>query len=75
MNQNNILVVMADQLTALALGCYGHAHAYTPHLDAFALNAMVFDATYSSSPLCTPARFAFMTGQQVSRAGGYDNAA
>ena len=36
---------------------------------------MVFDVAYSSSPLCTPARFAFMTGQQVSRTGGYENAA
>ncbi|MCY4275347.1 MAG: choline-sulfatase, partial [Gammaproteobacteria bacterium] len=29
---------------------------------------------YTSSPLCTPARYAFMTGQNVSRCKGYDNA-
>lgn len=71
----NILVVMADQLTALALGCYGHPVVKSPHIDRLAEEGVVFDAAYSSSPLCTPARYAFMTGQYCSRSGGYDNAA
>lgn len=32
----NILVVMADQLTALALGCYGHPVVKSPHIDRLA---------------------------------------
>ena len=31
--QPNILVVMADQLTALALGCYGNKYVKTPNID------------------------------------------
>ena len=36
---------------------------------------MVFDAAYSNSPLCTPARYCMMTGQLPSATRGYDNAA
>jgi len=71
----NIVIVMADQLTALALGCYGNSEVKTPHIDRLASEGVRFNAAYSSSPLCTPARYAFMTGQNISRCGGYDNAA
>jgi len=71
----NILIIMADQLTALALGCYNNADVKSPHIDRLAAEGVVFDAAYSSSPLCTPARYAFMTGQNISACGGYDNAA
>ena len=70
----NIVIVMADQLTALALGCYGNATVHSPHTDRLAAEGVIFDAAYSSSPLCTPARYAFMTGQNISACGGYDNA-
>jgi choline-sulfatase len=71
----NILVVMADQLSALALGCYRNPAVKSPNIDRLADEGVLFDAAYSSSPLCTPARYAFMTGQNVSACGGYDNAA
>ncbi len=70
----NILIVMADQLSALALGCYQNAVVKSPHIDRLAREGVTFNAAYSSSPLCTPARYAFMTGQNVSACGGYDNA-
>ena len=70
----NILVIMADQLTARALGCYGNDAVISPRIDMMAENGVIFDAAYSSSPLCTPGRYALMTGQHVSRCGGYDNA-
>ena len=75
MAQQNILIIMADQLTAMALGCYGNPVVKSPHIDQLAAASVQFDAAYSSSPLCTPARYAFMTGQNVSQCGGYDNAA
>ncbi len=65
---------MADQLTAKALRCYGNPDACSPRIDWMVKNGVLFEAAYSSSPLCTPARYAFMTGQYVSRCGGYDNA-
>ena len=72
--QNNILIVMADQLTAKALGCYGNNEVISPNIDHLAGQGVLFENAYTSSPLCTPARYAFMTGQNISRCGGYDNA-
>lgn len=75
LKKQNILVIMADQLTAKALGCYHNRTVVSPNIDRLAQEGVVFDAAYSSSPLCTPARYAFMTGQNISRCGGFDNAA
>jgi len=74
-NQPNIVVVMYDQLTPSMLGCYGHPSARSPRIDALAAKGVVFDAAYTNSPLCTPARYCMMTGQLPSTSGGYDNAA
>ncbi len=70
----NIVVVMADQLAPQFTGAYGHRVARTPHLDALAARGMRFDAAYCNSPLCAPSRFAFMSGQLISRIAAYDNA-
>lgn len=73
-NTPNIVVVMADQLAPQFTGAYGHQVAKTPHLDALAARGMRFDAAYCNSPLCAPSRFAFMSGQLISRIAAYDNA-
>ncbi|MBY6160151.1 choline-sulfatase [Mameliella alba] len=70
----NIVVVMADQLAPQFCGAYGHPVARTPHMDALAARGMRFDAAYCNSPLCAPSRFAFMSGQLISRIAAYDNA-
>lgn len=71
----NVLVIMYDQLTPAALGCYGSRTAKSPHIDRLAAAGVVFDAAYTNSPLCTPARYCMMTGQLPSATRGYDNAA
>jgi choline-sulfatase len=71
----NLLVIMADQLSARALRAYGGRVARTPHIDALADRGVVFDSFYCNSPLCAPSRFSFMAGQLPSRIGAYDNAA
>ena len=70
----NFLILMADQLTAAALGAYG-GPALTPHIDALAQRGIVFDSFYCNSPLCAPSRFSFLAGQLPSKIGAYDNAA
>ncbi len=71
----NVLVIMFDQLTPSALGCYGNGVTHAPTIDRLARTGVVFDAAYSNSPLCTPARYCMMTGQLPSATKGYDNAA
>ena len=70
----NIVIIMADQLAPQFCGAYGHPIARTPHIDALAARGMRFDAAYCNSPLCAPSRFAFMSGQLISRIAAYDNA-
>ena len=74
-DQPNILVLMADQLTAGALPAYGGQVARTPNINVLAREGVVFDSFYCNSPLCAPSRFSFMAGQLPSRIGAYDNAA
>src|SRR5450755_4194471 len=71
----NLLVLMADQLTARALSAYGGSIARTPHIDALADAGVVFESFYCNSPLCAPSRFSFLAGQLPSKIGAYDNAA
>lgn len=58
----NVLLLMADQLRADWLGCYGHRGMSTPNLDRLASEGVRFDHAYSSTPTCTPARAGLLTG-------------
>jgi len=69
----NLLVIMSDEHNAGVTGCYGSKLVRTPHLDALAERGMVFDACYTNSPLCVPARLAFTSGKYISRVGAWSN--
>lgn len=71
----HILLVMVDQLAASFLHAYGHPVTKTPTIDRLAEDGVVFTNAYTPSPLCAPARAAFMTGALPTRTGVYDNAA
>jgi choline-sulfatase len=71
----HILVMMVDQLSALFLRAYGHAVTRTPTIDRLADDGVLFENAYCPSPLCAPARSAFMTGSLPTRTGVYDNSA
>jgi choline-sulfatase len=71
----NILMIMADQLTALALPAYGHKVVRTPHLDRLAAEGVLFQQAYCNFPLCAPSRASLMSGRLASQIGVYDNAA
>ncbi len=68
-------MIMYDQLAPSSLGCYGNTAVKSPTIDRLAAEGVTFDAAYSNSPLCTPARYCMMTGQLPSATRGYDNAA
>lgn len=58
----NIVLLMADQLRADCLGCYGNRAIHTPNLDRIAQDGVTFTGAYTSTPSCTPARSALLTG-------------
>ena len=66
----NFIVMMADDLGARELGCYGHATHRTPNLDALARTGVQFRTCYAT-PLCHPTRFMIMTGQYGHHNGIY----
>ena len=74
MSKPNIVLVMADQMSAKALPFHGHQVVKAPALSALANAGVVFENAYCNSPLCGPSRLSMMSGQLPSKIGGYDNA-
>lgn len=69
----NILLIMSDEHDRKVAGCYGDKLVRTPNLDALAAGGITFDACYTTSPLCVPARLSFTACQYVSRCGSWNN--
>ena len=63
----NVVFILADDLGWGDLSCYGRPDYRTPHLDGLAAEGTRFTEAYSASPVCTPSRCAFMTGQYPAR--------
>jgi arylsulfatase A-like enzyme len=63
----NILFLLADDLGWGDLSCYGRPDYHTPNLDRLAAAGTRFTQAYAASPVCTPTRCAFMTGQYPAR--------
>lgn len=70
----NIIFIVADDLGFADLGCYGARPAafgeVSPVLDCLAANGVRFTQGYSNSPVCSPTRFALMTGRYQYRLRG-----
>jgi arylsulfatase A-like enzyme len=70
----NIIFIVADDLGYADLGCYGGRPAgfgpVSPVLDGLAANGLKFTQGYSNSPVCSPTRFALMTGRYQYRLRG-----
>ena len=58
----NIVLLMADQWRFDCMGAYGNKVVRTPNLDHLAAEGTRFSCAYSSTPTCTPARSALLTG-------------
>ncbi len=58
----NIILILADDLGAKELSCYGSTRHRTPNLDRMAAEGTRFE-TFYAMPVCTPTRVALMTGQ------------
>ena len=64
----NILLIMADDLGAENLGCYGNSVYSTPNLDRMAREGAVIENAFAT-PVCTPTRAMILTGLHPNRSG------
>ena len=69
----NIVIIMADQLRADALGCAGNDIIRTPNIDRLAAEGVRFDRAFCQGPLCMPARWSLLTGRYVRDHGVFEN--
>lgn len=58
----SVLLILADNLSAHALGCYGNQEILTPNIDLLARGGTRFALHYSVSPASTPGRASLLTG-------------
>lgn len=65
----NILFIMADQLRADHLACYGHPYIRTPNIDALAKRGVQFQRAFVNSGVCGPSRMSYYTGRYPSTHG------
>jgi arylsulfatase A-like enzyme len=66
----SFVFILADDLGYADLGCYGGRAPVSPRIDALAAEGLRFTRGYSNSPVCSPTRFALMTGRYQYRLRG-----
>jgi arylsulfatase A-like enzyme len=71
----NIVVVLADDLRWDDIGTMGHPYVKTPHIDRVAREGVKFMNAFVTTPLCSPSRASFLTGQYAHKHGVVDNVA
>jgi N-acetylglucosamine-6-sulfatase len=69
----NIIFVITDDQRWDAMGCAGHPFLKTPNMDRIAREGAMFTNSFVTTPLCSPARSSFLTGQYVHRTGVVGN--
>jgi len=66
----NFVFILADDLGYADLGCYGGRSGCSPVLDRMAREGLRFTDGYANSSVCSPTRFALMTGRWQHRLRG-----
>src|SRR4051794_27327515 len=69
----NILWLIAEDLGPTALACYGQKAVSTPNLDQLAQQGVRYNHFYTTAPVCSPARSAFMTGMYQTTIGAHQH--
>lgn len=69
----NLLIIIADQWRAQAVGFEGKEPVMTPYLDQYIKESLVLEQMVSNYPVCSPARAMLMTGQYPIKNKVYSN--
>jgi len=65
----DVVLIVLDTLRVDRLGCYGYPRPTSPHLDAFAADAVLFRWAISQSPWTVPSHACMFTGLYLSQYG------
>ena len=65
----NIVFILADDLGAHDVGCFGSTYHETPNIDKLASRGVKFTQAYAASPLCSPTRSSILAGLYPARTG------
>ena len=65
----NIVVILSDDLGYGDVGCYGATKVKTPAIDRLAQQGRLFTDAHSPCAVCTPTRYALITGREYYRIG------
>ncbi|HPF88421.1 MAG TPA: sulfatase-like hydrolase/transferase [Candidatus Limiplasma sp.] len=74
MNKPNILLIMCDQMRADTIAVLGNTEIRTPNFDRLVKRGLACTNTYSSCPVCIPARYVIRTGREPYHTACYSNA-
>jgi arylsulfatase A-like enzyme len=66
----NVIYILSDDVGYGDIGCYGANQVKTPNLDRLAREGLRFTDAHATASVCTPTRFAFMTGRYAWRQPG-----
>ena len=66
----NIIFLLADDIGYGDFGCYGATKVKTPNCDRLATQGLRFTDAHAPSAVCTPTRYAFLTGEYAWRKQG-----
>lgn len=67
----NIVLINTDDLGYGDVGCYGATKVKTPNIDRLAKEGRRFTDAHSASAVCTPSRYALLTGEYPLRRNVY----
>jgi len=69
----NFLLIAADQLSLSAISAHGCPWVNTPNMDRLARCGASFMQSYTTDPVCSPARSSWFTGRMPSETGVISN--
>jgi len=68
-----LILITIDTLRADHLGCYGYPRNTSPHIDAFAAEALLFENAYAPMPTTLPSHVSLLTSSLPARHGVLSN--